>query len=314
MEIGVDCHGRQKAPADWRTLGAFLRDGQDSLREQELIDMIPIYEMKAYNTKPEKTSRPSKMWLKEDPSLIMRYDDSIQNKPYDNYDDYEYNSKDSTDSGDDDDEVERKKSPYQRYGWQPVSIFIEPNERKKHEQWKLKKKVLDIQETEIQKCILWNPKRGDVNVHAGFISFFLRSGNPIFGQNFAPPVTFEFRGFTDLLGLCSLPISESIPQKRTMNLVFKQQQQQNAGGDAAIPNKHTIHAIRHVIRAKLKYSVQITGSAVGECPRKHSRTPSYRQFPVDFVYEHNGISAVTEMYEDIELQFYTNIEIRPIKK
>ena len=63
LEIGVDCKGKQEKPADWRTLGAFIGDGQDSLSQQELMKMIPIYEMHAYRTAPERTSRVRKLWL-----------------------------------------------------------------------------------------------------------------------------------------------------------------------------------------------------------------------------------------------------------
>ena len=277
LEIGVDCKGKEEKQADWRTLGTFIGDGQDSLTQQELIEMIPLYEMHAYQIAPEQTSRVRKLWLCEEPCVS----------------DYVT------------DEDARKAHPYKRYGWQPVTISIEPNERGKHEKWKSKKKILDIEVNDVKRCVLWDP-RSDNETNDHFISYFLRSGNPIFGQNFCPRVTFEFRGFTEALGLCTLPTNDTTSVLHTVVWVFRHYPN-------AIPKHHRIEAIKHTIRAKLKYQVRIAGVAVGDCRAGGSRTAMYRHFPVDFVFEHNGISPVTVMYEEIELVYYTNIEVLPMK-
>lgn len=274
MAIAVDSRGKETKPADWRTLGVFVGDGQKSLEEEELAEMIPIYEMKAYGTDQGKTSRPRRLWL---------------------YDDAELTDKDA----------DKPTSPYQKYGWQPVTISIEANEKKKHEKWKTKKKVLDVEETAVVKILLWDPSSGD-DANTEFISYFLRSGNPIFGQSFAPPITFEFRGFTKALGLFTLPMNDTTPCKQSIHWVFKQHGKKSA-------NHHYVEAVRHTIRAKLKYEVRVAGTAAGDCRARHSRALKYRQFPVDFVFEHNGISPVTEMYEDIELVYHTNIRLIPFK-
>ena len=269
----MDCKGKQEKPADWRTLGAFIGDGQDSLSQQELMKMIPIYEMHAYRTAPERTSRVRKLWL-----CAERFESDCD-----------------TDDG------EKKTHPYEKYGWQPVTISIEPNERRNHEKWKSKKKILDIEVNEVERCVLWDP-RSDEDVNTHFISFFLRSGNPIFGQDFSPPVTFEFRGYTDALGLFTLPTNDTTSTMRTMAWVFGHY-------PSAVPKHHQIEAIKHTVRAKLKYQVRIAGVAVGDCREEGSRTAKFRQFPVDYVFEDNGISPITEMYEDIELVYYTNIKV-----
>jgi hypothetical protein len=205
----------------------------------------------------------------------------------------------------DDDEGEPITKPYREYGWSPATISIEPNERKKHEKWKTKKKILHVEETKVERCVLWDPSKDD-DTRIEFVAYFLRSGNPVFGQGFAPPITFEFRGFTEALGLCVLPTNDATPRRHTMDWVFKHH-------GAESPRNHLIAATRHTVRAKLKYEVRIAGVAAGDCGERGSRTVKHRQFPIDFIFEHNGISPITEMYEDVELVYYTNIDVLPIK-
>ncbi len=269
QEIGIDSTGQEVKSADWRTLGAFVDDGQDAMKKEELIRMIPIYETTAYGTVPEQTSKPRDLWLQDDPQLTNK-------------------------------NVDHPTSPYQKYGWQPVTISIEPNKKKKHEKWKTKKKVLDVEETETEHCILWDPRV--TSTKAKIISYFVRSGNPIFGASFAPPVTFEFRGNIEGLGLCCLTTRDTVQQIQTIDWVFDQY-----GGISA--DKHCVNAIMHTVRGKLKYSVRLAGNAAGDCRKQGSRTALYRQFPVDFVFQHNGIEPITEMYEDFELVYYTNIVV-----
>lgn len=281
QEIGIDSDGQEETSANWRTLGAFVGDGQDSMKKDEFMRLIPIYETTAYGTAPEQTSKPRDLWLQDDAELTT-------------------NAK----NDDDDDDP---TSPFQKYGWQPATITIEPNKKKKHEKWKTKKKVLDVEETETELCTLWDPRvttnTNNNNDKPKIISYFVRSGNPIFGQRFAPPVTFEFRGNIAALGLCCLTQNDSVlPKTQTIEWVLDQY-----GGVSSA--KHCVHAIKHTVRGKLKYSVRISGTAVGDCRIRGSRTPLYRQFPIDFVLEYNGIPPTTEMYEDFELVYYTNISV-----
>lgn len=273
QEIGVDCTGREVKPADWVTAGAFIGDGLESLKEQDLAQMIPIYENTAYGTPPEQTSKPRNLWLKDDPELT----DETQDKP---------------------------TSPYQKYGWQPVSITIEPNKPKKHEKWKTKKKVLDIEEMETEQCPLWDPRVDSYKPK--IVSYFKRSGNPIFGEDFAPPVTFEFRGFTEALGLCCLATSDRKKSKRTIDWVLQQY-----GGLSA--EEHCVDAIKHTIRGKLKYEVRISGVAAGALRASGNKQILYKQFPIDFVFEYNNIDPKTEMSEDVELVYYTNIIVSKLE-
>jgi hypothetical protein len=268
QEVGVDCSGQETKPADWRTAGAFIGDGNEPLGEQQLAQMIPIYENTAYGTPPEQTSKPNKLWLSDDPELT----DTSEDKP---------------------------TSPFQKYGWQPVTISIEPNKKKKHEKWKTKKRVLDIEEMETEQCPLWDPR---VDSHKPkIVSYFKRSGNPVFGDSFAPPISFEFRGFTEALGLCCLATSDTAKQKRTIEWVLNQY-----GGLSA--DEHCVDAIKHTIRGKLKYQVRIQGVAAGLLCGK-GKTGKYKQFPIDFVFEYNNIDPTTEMYEEVELVYYTNISV-----
>lgn len=265
QEVGIDAVGQEIKPADWDTLGAFIGDGTEPLTQEQLAKMIPIYENTAYGTAPHECSKPRRLWLKDDPEL-----------------------------------EKGTGSPYQKYGWQPVTISIEPNKKKKHEKWKTKKKILDIEEMETEQCPLWDPR---VDFHKPkIISYFKRSGNPIFGDNFAPPVTFEFRGATELLGLCCLATHDRKQEKKTIDWVLHQY-----GGLSA--EDHCVDAIKHTFRGKLKYQVRIAGVAVGDCRSPGAHHPTYKQFPVDFVFEYNNIEPSREFEETVELVYYTNITV-----
>lgn len=270
QELGIDSAGQERVPASWETLGAFA--GYDEpMEKSEILNMIPVYEMEAYSTPEHQTSHPKDIWI--------------------------YDHEDLTDDDD-----SKPTSPYQKYGWQPVSIKIEPNKKKKHEKWKTKKRLLDIEEMETEQCPLWDPT---VDYYKPkIVSEFKRSGNPIFGNSFAPPITFEFRGYTDALGLCCLAPNDRSVQKRTIDWVLYQH-----GGLAA--EEYYVNAIKHTVRGKLKYNVIIEGVVAGDMSSRSST--KFKQFPIDFVFKYNGIEPNCEMYEEFELIYYTNITVSPLE-
>lgn len=277
QEIGVDSVGKETRPADWDILGAFVNDKNGTehahaLTSEDLIRMIPTYEMNAYGTIESETSKPRNLYLQD--------------------------HKDLTNPN-----VDYPTSPYQKHGWQPVSVIIEPNERKKHEKWKQKKRVLDIEEMETEQCPLWDPR---VDFYKPkIISYFKRSGHPIFQKGMEPPVTFEFRGYPEALGLCCLAKDDKTAEKRTIQWVLHK-------FNGASEEDHCVNAIKHTIRGKLKYEVRVQGTAVGDCRATDRSNPLYRQFPVDFVLQHNDIESTTVLFEEIELVYYTHISVSKI--
>eukprot|EP00934_Nitzschia_sp_Nitz4_P006985 Nitzschia sp. Nitz4//scaffold205_size38804//32867//33799//NITZ4_007650-RA/size38804-processed-gene-0.21-mRNA-1//-1//CDS//3329541531//6975//frame0 len=265
QEIGIECKGKETFPADWSILGSFIGDGKEPMSQEDLIRMIPIYEKKAYNTPSNQLSKPRKLWIRDDPDL----------------------SKQSS-------------SPYQKHGWQPVTVSIEPNERKKHEKWKTKKRALDIEEMETEQCHLWDPR---VDYYKPkLVSYFKRTGLPMFKKGTEPPIKFEFRGFPEALGLCCLTKTDKKEEKKTIQWCLYQ-----AGNVSE--EDHCVSAIKHTIRGKLNYEVKVSGVAAGDCRERETLMPFYRQFPVDFVLQHNDIESTTVMFEEIELVYYTNIKV-----
>jgi hypothetical protein len=179
--------------------------------------------------------------------------------------------------------------PFKKFGWKPTRILVKP-------------KAIKILANESEETVIWEDSIWEDSKNKRITAKLCRYGTkqPVGGSVFTPMISCWMEEDIFPSETCCF-VSDGTKPGATMSVDWTLE---NAN---VSPSCHKVQAIKHKIKARVSYKVSLTGTISADYGCESSKGNPCRNYPIDGVLKYNGMNPSIMIYEDIELQCFTNI-------
>jgi hypothetical protein len=176
--------------------------------------------------------------------------------------------------------------PFKQFGWKPTRILVKP-------------KAIKILENESEEIVIWDDTNLTKNEEK-ITSTLTRCGKQPVGSLFTPMISCELD--EDIFpSETSCFVSDGTKPEATMSVDWILE------SSKVSPNCNEVQATKHRIKARIYYTVSLTGTISADYGYGSSKGNQYWNYPIADVLKYNGMNPSIVIHEDIDLQCFINI-------